>query len=62
MGPYVNLGLTFALTVAGLAFLGVWLDQRWGTAPWLTVSGGTLGIVISFGNLFRLVLPPKDRS
>ena len=41
--------------------LGVWLDKRWGTAPWLTVGGGMLGIVVSFVNLFRLVLPPKGR-
>ena len=55
------MGLTFALTIGGLALLGVWLDQRWDTAPWLTVGGGVLGIVVSFVNLFRLVLPPKDR-
>ena len=61
-GPYMNLGLTLALSIAGLAFLGNWLDGRWDTEPWLTVIGGVLGIVVGFVNLFLTVLPRKSDS
>ena len=37
-----TLGLEVALPAAG----GYWLDQRWGTKPWLTIAGSVLGIIV----------------
>lgn len=59
--PYFDLGLTMALGIAVLAYLGHKLDQRWGTDPWLTLTGSVLGVVIGFINLFRTALPPKEK-
>ena len=59
IGPLMNLGVTFALSIGGLAFLGHWLDRRWGTEPWMTLLGAVLGMVLGFVNLFRVVLPPR---
>jgi len=59
--PYLDLGLTFALGIVLLAFLGKWLDARWGTAPWLTLAGAVLGVVVGFVNLFRTALPRKGK-
>jgi F0F1-type ATP synthase assembly protein I len=57
-GPYLNLGMTFALAIGGLAFLGNWLDGRWGTDPWLTITGAFLGMVVGFVNLVQIARRP----
>ena len=54
-GPLLNLGTTFALAIGGLAFLGYWLDGRWGTDPWLTLAGAVIGMVVGFVNLVQTV-------
>ncbi len=59
IAPLMNLGLTFALSIGGLAYLGHWLDGRWNSEPWMTLVGAVLGMVVGFVNLFRLVLPPR---
>ena len=44
--------------VAGivLGYLGGdWLDGRWGTHPWLTITGVALGSLAGFLDLFRTV-------
>ena len=58
-GPLMNLGLTFALSIGGLAYLGHWLDGRWGSEPWMTLLGAVLGMVVGFVNLFRVALPRR---
>ncbi len=59
IAPLMNLGLTFALSIGGLAYLGHWLDGKWESEPWMTLLGAILGMVIGFVNLFRLVAPPS---
>jgi ATP synthase protein I len=39
--------------VLGLA-LGLWLDGRLGTKPWLTLGGLLLGVVAGLRNIFIL--------
>jgi ATP synthase protein I len=36
---------------------GYWLDGRLGTAPWLTVGGLLLGIVVGFYELIKATRP-----
>ena len=59
--PFMNLGLTFAVGIGGLAWLGHWLDGRWETEPWMTLVGAVLGMVMGFVNLFRVTLPRKEK-
>jgi F0F1-type ATP synthase assembly protein I len=33
--------------------LGWWLDRRFGTAPWLMVTGGGIGLVGGLYNLWK---------
>jgi len=61
-GPYLNLGMTFALAIGGLAYVGNWLDGRWGTDPWLTLAGALLGMVVGFVNLVQIVRRPGRGS
>lgn len=61
MNPWAYMGLGFELVVPIIAgvLLGYWADSRWGTEPWLTLTGALLGIAAGFLNFFRSVLPPK---
>jgi F0F1-type ATP synthase assembly protein I len=56
-GPYLNLGWTFAASLAGGALLGAWLDRKFQTRPWLLLAGCLLGMAAGFTAFFRVVLP-----
>lgn len=47
--------MQFVVAVGGLAVLGWWLDGKWGTDPWLAVTGVIVGSVVGFWNLYRLI-------
>lgn len=46
------------LLIGGLV-AGMWADERWGTGPWLTLTGLFLGIIGAFRELFRIL--SRDR-
>jgi ATP synthase protein I len=55
VAPYVSVGMTLAVTVlAGLGG-GYWLDAQLGTAPWLLLVGGFLGLGAALLHFFRTV-------
>ena len=43
-----------ACLVIGL-LLGIWLDKKFGAAPWLTIAGFLLGTVAAFYQTFRII-------
>jgi F0F1-type ATP synthase assembly protein I len=45
---------SIALEMVLPACVGVWLDRRWGTEPWLVVAGGILGFAFSMWHLLTL--------
>ena len=47
-----QLGGEMALPAVG----GYFLDQRWGTSPWLVIIGGILGLSISFWHLYQIAV------
>jgi F0F1-type ATP synthase assembly protein I len=49
---YAGAGLTFALTFLVFGALGLWLDTRFGTGPWLMIAGILLGAA---GAMYSLV-------
>jgi F0F1-type ATP synthase assembly protein I len=53
----LGIGLDLAVPVALFGLLGHWLDRKWGTAPWLSVVGLLLGMVVGFYNLWKRVAP-----
>jgi len=55
-GPYLGLGLQLAATVIVMVFLGIWLDGKFDTSPWLTVIFSFLGIASSLYNFIKTVL------
>jgi F0F1-type ATP synthase assembly protein I len=58
--PFQFVGLGFELTVPLLVglFGGQWLDRRFGTAPWLLLTGALLGGAAGMLNLYRRIVPP----
>lgn len=54
--PWAMLGAGVELggVVALMALLGWWLDRRWGTTPWLLLTGLTIATIGGIYNLYRL--------
>ena len=50
-----TVGLVLAISVGLGAWLGLWLDERWGTGPWMTVLGVVIGSAAGFRELLREV-------
>ena len=49
---YSGVGLELAGATAGLAFIGYWIDRKFGTQPWGILGGVVIGLV---GGLYNLV-------
>ena len=50
-----TIGISMAIAIFGSLFLGVWLDRKWGTGPYLTLLFLLLGIVAGFRNMVLLI-------
>ena len=51
LGYFSTIGLSVALAIfIGLA-IGVFLDRKWGTSPWLTIIFLILGIAAGYKNI-----------
>ena len=44
-----------AVMMAVVPLGGYWLDQKYGTSPWLVSIGGLLGFYLGFSHLMRLL-------
>jgi ATP synthase protein I len=49
-------GFQFTASVILSVFLGIWLDKRLGTTPWLLVVTVFLGAAIGFHSLYRNIM------
>ena len=49
----VGVGFSFAVWIGGGAYLGHWLDGKWGTDPVLTVALLVLGLMIGMYDAYR---------
>ena len=54
-GIYGAVGFQLAATVVGGMLAGHWLDGKWGTAPWMALTGLTVGSIGGFYNLIRIM-------
>lgn len=53
IGSYLGIGLELAVFLLLFIFLGRYLDSRWGTEPWLLLTGAVVGFVAGFYNLIK---------
>lgn len=51
---WVNQITAVAIEMVLPAGLGYWLDNRWGTGPWLVICGAILGFGVAMQHLLRL--------
>lgn len=65
---YSNLGFLL-MTCAGLGVaLGWWLDETWGTQPWMLLAGSLLGVTSGMYHFLKAVLaagretPPDEKE
>jgi ATP synthase protein I len=54
--PYMNLGVMFLGCMLIGVFGGRWLDEKWGTEPWMLLTGSLVGMASGFYHFFRTVL------
>lgn len=50
---YSIVGIELGLSISVGAFIGHWMDQRFGTEPWLTLFFLMCGILAGFRFLYR---------
>lgn len=63
VGEHMGAGLQFAASIALFLFLGMWLDKRLGTDPWLLIAGVMVGGTAGFWSIYRrLVVLPRERE
>jgi F0F1-type ATP synthase assembly protein I len=56
----VGLGAELVAPILLGAFVGAYLDGRFGVEPWLTVVGSILGVVSGMASFLLRVLPRKS--
>ncbi len=54
-GIYGGVGFQLAASVVGGLLIGNYFDHRWGTEPWLAMTGLVLGAVGGYYNLIRIL-------
>jgi ATP synthase protein I len=50
-----SIGISMVIAIFGCLFLGVWLDRKLGTDPYLTLIFLLMGIVAGFRNMVLLI-------
>ena len=53
LGSHLTIGLELAVFLLVFIVLGRYLDSRFGTEPWLLMTGAAVGFLAGFYNLFR---------
>ena len=61
-GPYMGLGIEFAVSVILCFVLGRWIDGKLGTEPIAALSGFLLGTTAAMINLIRSVNRLHERA
>ena len=54
--PFIAASTSLVAAVGVFTGLGIWLDGKLGSAPWLTLLGAVVGMTGGFISFFRTVL------
>ncbi len=57
--PYIAASTSLVAAVGLFTWLGIWLDGKFGTTPWLTLLGVVFGMTGGFVSFFKTVLGKK---
>ena len=61
-GAYMGLGLQFGGAIILFMFVGMWLDKRLGTSPWLLILGVFGGAAAGFYSIYRRLMEDQKRE
>jgi F0F1-type ATP synthase assembly protein I len=59
---FAGIGVQFAFTILVFVFLGVWLDRRLGTSPWLLLVFVFVGAAGGFYSMYRRITAAQRRE
>ena len=59
---FAGIGFQFAAAILVFVFLGVWLDRRLGTAPWLLIVCVFVGAAGGFYSMYRKMTTATSRD
>ncbi len=51
----IGIGWFIAISIVGLMLFGLWLDKKFNTLPWLSLTGATLGTFVALYGVYRMV-------
>ncbi|HSP88403.1 MAG TPA: AtpZ/AtpI family protein [Ignavibacteriaceae bacterium] len=54
--PFLGSGIQLAITVAALAFLGIWLDEKFNSSPWFTIGCSFFGVFAGLYNFIKAAI------
>jgi hypothetical protein len=57
-----GVGLQFAVSIILFLFVGQWLDQKLGTAPWMLILGVFGGAAAGFYSMYRKLMAIQHRE
>jgi F0F1-type ATP synthase assembly protein I len=61
-GPYLNIGMVWALSVLFFTWIGIKLDEYWEIKPWLTTAGAVFGIITGFYHFIKTVMTEDNNK
>lgn len=61
-GEYAGAGMQFAVTMVVFLLVGMWLDRRLGTGPWLAIVLMFLGAGAAFYSMYRKLMGAQKRA
>jgi F0F1-type ATP synthase assembly protein I len=59
---FAGAGLQLAATIVAFMFLGIWLDKRLGSSPWLVLVCVFVGAAAGFYSLYRRLVSSTKRN
>lgn len=57
-----SIGIELVLLVIIGLLGGNWLDKRFGTSPFILITGAIIGAIIGFYNFYKLILSLSDKE
>jgi ATP synthase protein I len=58
----IGVGFYIGACIVGGVFLGLWLDNIFGTRPIILLAGLIIGLVVAFAGVYQMLLPLIDDS
>jgi F0F1-type ATP synthase assembly protein I len=57
----MGLGLQFVVAILLCLYVGMWLDKKLNTGPWLMLAGAVIGASAGFYSMFRVLMSEDKR-